>query len=516
MKRIVNSFRITSRLSAGLVPFLLAAVVLPLLTLAVYGLYSIYVNGHALYFIASLALGAAITIATLFWLKKDASRTIDETLDKSLVEASADWSDFDNRVWLDLNGRIGEILTNNPDWSDLKDYGLELASLTADRYSNNSSHRELAFSALELLMMIEEISRRYRYILRTHVPFAENIKLSTLKLLYDHKDKLDTAKSFWGVYRTYRVFSPAGLFSEARGKILGKIFGGVSDELQARLKQALLQEVLAVAIDLYSGRFQASDDELEQSRSARHDRKCMVRELDPLRVCLLGQVNSGKSSLVNALTSSMTAEVSQLPSTDAVQVYQCRLDGIDTLHLVDLPGLDADTKQEQQLLDQVTNSDLVIWVLRADQPARSLDTRFKNRLDEYYSSPVNRSRKRPAIIGVLNHVDRLKPVAEWNPPYNLDNPSTEKSKAIVAALDYNRDLLAFDSLIPLSISPDNAPFNLESLIALIDEYYESGIQAQLNRRRIEYGDSVELADQARRIYQAGKSLFKIGTTTLPG
>ena len=506
----------TRRLSGVVVPLLLAAVVFPLVILSGYGLYFIYLNGHALYLFALLALGAVVAIMSLFWLKRNTSRTLVGALDESLVDASTDWGEFDNQVWSDMNTHIGRQLEQDPGWSDLKECGLELITLTADQYHKNGARKELAFSAPELLAMTEEISRRYRHILKTHVPFIEEVKFSTLKMFYDHKGKVETARAWWDVYRAYRVFSPLGALAEARGLIFGKIFGGFSDELQIKLKQALLQEVLAVAIDLYSGRFRASDDELEHSQAALQDRRYMARALDPLRVCLLGQVSSGKSSLVNALADNMVAEVSRLPATRDIQVHKCRLDGVDAIHLVDLPGLDADAGREQQLLEQVTNCDLVIWMLTANQPARSLDVQFQGRIDAYYAQPGNRSRKRPVIIGVLSQVDRLKPVADWNPPFDLDHPSTEKAKTIVAALEYNQELLLLDSLIPLSISEDKAAFNLAALKSLIDQYYENGMQAQLNGRRIESGDRFVLTDQARRVYQAGKSLFKISAAPLTG
>jgi uncharacterized protein len=57
---------------------------------------------------------------------------------------------------------------------------------------------------------------------------------------------------------------------------------------------------------------------------------------------------------------------------------------------------------------------------------------------------------------VLNQVDRLPPVQEWHPPYDLENPETPKAKAIKAALAYNRDLLGFNELIPLAVA-ENQP-----------------------------------------------------------
>ena len=155
MKRIVNSFLITSRLSGGLIPLLLMAIVFPLVILAGFGLYFIYMRGYILYLIALLALGAGIAFVSLLWLKRNAAEALVSTLDESLVDASADWGEFDNQVWLDLNNQIGLYLAQKPEWGDLKEYGLKLISLTAARYDNSGSRKELAFSAPELLAMTE-------------------------------------------------------------------------------------------------------------------------------------------------------------------------------------------------------------------------------------------------------------------------------------------------------------------------------------------------------------------------
>jgi predicted GTPase len=157
----------------------------------------------------------------------------------------------------------------------------------------------------------------------------------------------------------------------------------------------------------------------------------------------------------------------------------------------------------------VTNSDLVIWVLKANQPARLLDTQFKNKLDEFYADSKNRSRKQPTIIGVLNQVDGLKPLGEWDPPYDLENMTSEKAENINNALVHNRELLKLDCLVPLSVGDGKEQYNLTAIKSLIDQYFESAMQVQLNRRRIESGGKLNLADQAKCVYQTGKSLFKI-------
>lgn len=507
MKRTINSVKIATRLSNGVIPVMLAIIGFPLVVLVGFGLFAIYQSGYILYFMGMLALSTVVAVIPVYWRRKEVHQASIANLNDSLVKASTEWGVLDNQVWLELGEHINQQLEQSSEWSDLKEHGLELITLTSKQYNKNSSGNELAFSAPELLMLTEEISRRYRHILKTHVPFVDKINLSTLKVLFDSGDK---AKYAWNIYRAYRIFSPVGWIAEARGQLLSKAFGRVNKELQIKLKQALLQEVLAVSIDLYSGRFK-TDDEIEQSQAAVKDQQRMAVTLDPLRICLLGQVSAGKSSLINSLTNGMLAEVSKLPSTGGIEVHKCRLEGIDTIHLVDLPGLDGDDKHEKLLLEQVTNSDLVIWVLKANQPARLLDTRFKNKLDEFYADSKNRSRKQPAIIGVLNQVDGLKPLGEWDPPYDLENVTSEKAENINNALVHNRELLKLDCLIPLSVGDDKEQYNLTALKSLIDQYFESAMQVQINRRRIESGGKLNLADQAKCVYQTGKSLFKIVT-----
>lgn len=507
MKQVANSLEVAGKLSGALLPLILIAAGFPLLILLGFGIYFVIAQGHLLSFFVLMVLTTLLTFAAIWWYQRQEKKDSPEDAGEALVSASTDWGDFDREVWDNLNGHIVKQLQQEPDFPGLKNCGVELISLTATHYQGDGKYQELAFSAPELLKMIEEISRRYRKVLKAHIPFVEKIRLSTVKGLYDHKDKAKLLEIPWHGYRAYRIFSPLGILAEARGQIMSKVFGGVSSSLQFKLKQALLQEVLSVAIDLYSGRFQITDDEIDQSQIATEDQTRMAAPLEPLRVCLLGQISAGKSSLVNALTKDMRAEVNLLPSTEEVRIHQCSLEGIDTLHLVDLPGLDGNADREKLLLEQISQCDLLLWVLKANQPARALDADFKQVLDTFYADKPNRSRKRTPIIGVLNQVDQLKPVADWKPPYDLEEPDTAKAKTMVAALAYNREILNLEQLLPLSISDSKEWFNLSELENLLQQQYDKGIQVQLNRRRVESGSKFEFTEQAKRVYQAGKSLF---------
>ncbi len=493
-----------SRLSPGLVPLFLAAVALPVLTLMGFGIYALFSYGYMLHFTGLLALCALAGALSVRLIRKSFSHAAMSPPDESMVQPSPDWSGFDIEVWNSADQHIRSILEKESEWSVMGMHARSTAMYVAERYHGGSSRKELAFSAIELLKMMEEVSRRYRKTLKQHVPYVEKVNISTLKLFYDHKDKVSAAGKIWNVYRAYRVFTPYGLLAEARGMIIGKLFSGVSKELQFRLKTAFLQEVASVAIDLYSGRFKFDEQSLSGSQK---DVDLMAPEPEPIRVCMVGQVSAGKSAVVNALLGSVQAEAGKLPATDRAGVYKCRLQGLDIIHLVDLPGLNSEEKNEQLLIDEVCRSDLVLWVVKANQQSRGPDVAFFEKIQAFYADSKNRSRKQPVFVGLLNQVDRLKPVNDWQPPYNLDSPDVPKAATIRDALDYNRKLLKFDDWIPLCVGNDRVHYNVQELVSAIQSRFDAALQVQFNRRRLTHGNAADISENFKRFRNAASVLF---------
>jgi predicted GTPase len=515
MRQTQTSLSSFLRLSERIAPFIALLFGIPIVVVVGFGIVSIYREGYLLSFVLLITLLTFLAAIPLFFLRRQVKQGFDtpELRDEAWVKASKDWTKFDLQVWALLNTSLEEKLAENADWNMMRSYTLDLAMLAAAQYHPTRARRELAFTLPEALRMIEEVSRRYRLLLMQHVPLVEKLNLSMLRLVYDHRDKQETIQQVWNLYRVLRALTPAGLIAEARGQLLDRVFADLKDEIQAKLKQALLQEVASVVIDLYSGRFKISDEELSTSTTLKADQERLAVPLEPLRVCLIGQVSVGKSSIINALIGSIVAEVNQLPSTRTATVYQAKLDNdIDALHLVDLPGLDGQSEHDAYLLEQMMQSDVVMWVLKANQPARALDTKFNEQWQTWLKDPKQRARRQPIMLGVLNQVDRLAPQAEWQPPYDLQNPTSPKACNIRDALDYNQKLLNFQSIIPLSVSEDKPAYNLEELEKLLDQYYEQGMQVQLNRRRLEANDSFSVQEQFKRAYRLGKSLFNLSQT----
>ncbi|MFZ1342903.1 GTPase family protein [Thiothrix eikelboomii] len=515
MRQTQTSLSSFLRLSEQIAPFIALLIGIPILVVVGFGIVSIYREGYLLALVLLITLLTFLAAIPLFFLRRQVKKRMDtqDLTSEAWVTASKNWTPFDLQVWLLLNTRIEEQLAANADWYMLRNYSLDLATLAATQYHPTRSRRELAFTIPEALRMTEEVSRRYRLLLMQHVPLVEKLNLSMVRMVYDHRDKQETLQRVWNIYRILRIFTPAGWLAEARGQLLDHVFAGLKDEVQAKLKQTLLQEVASVVIDLYSGRFKVSDEELSASETLKADQQRLAVPLEPLRVCLIGQVSAGKSSIINALLGSMVAEVNQLPSTQTATVYQAKLEpDLEAIHLVDLPGLEGKPDKDDYLLEQMLQSDVVLWVLKANQPARSLDTHFKARWQAWLDDPKQRARRQPLLLGVLNQVDRLAPQQEWQPPYDLQNPTTQKARNIRDALDYNQKLLGFQSIIPLSVSEDKPPYNLEALEKLLDQCYEQGMQVQLNRRRLEASDSFSVQEQFKRAYRLGKSLFSSSRT----
>jgi len=474
----------------------------PLLVLAGFGAYSVLRQGYWLPFLAALALTTGVLLVPAAWRRLRPKRvspptpalesTAFEKLDR---EAPPHWNDTDRQVLAEVKPELLPMIQQNAGWEGLPRLGLAVMRRTAECYHQGKRDAEWSFSPIELLAVAEHASRRYRQILKDNIPFIENIKVRHLLWLHRHGEYAEYANKAYQVYRKARIVTPEGLIAELRSLMTDPWFDKLTDDVQRKVKFLLLQETLHIAIDLYGGHFRFDEADLDLSHAGRRDQDRVAEPLEPVRIALLGQVSAGKSSIVNLLIHQTQAEVSALPSTDGVTVYPFDVDGEPLFNLVDLPGLNGDSATEKLLLQQIVQSDVVLWVLKASQPARKLDQQFKARLDQWFAADNHAARRPPLVIGVLNQVDRLGNPGDWHPPYDLSDNSNSgsdrddaKAALIREALAYNQEVLQLDVLLPLSIAPGKPHFNVAALVAAVHEAYDDALQVQLNRRRQEAGE----------------------------
>ncbi|MEZ8236685.1 GTPase family protein [Vibrio splendidus] len=540
MKKIRNLFRLLAVLSSGRWGIALISAIFPSIIMMGFGVFLAIKYGYLLEMSIAIAVSTLVFTIPLFissrssrrssstepfsnkesdGLGEDASESEAESqhnkadIKDALVRASTDWSQKELSIWNDSKHHVRQQLLVDIEWGNLDQTGLEVLEFVAKKFDKKS----LDFSIPEGLKLFEEVSRRYKLVVREHIPGIEYLKVSYIKAGYEAYDKYGelgqkiVKAAIWGNHLKNLYLNPLKVVSDlGREQATSSMTRGVVDDMQYAAKQALLDEVAAVAIDLYSGRFSIEDEALKASDVSELDEQRFAPELEPVRIVLVGQTSSGKSSLINSLINSLkqelVAEVDVLPSTDTSTVYNAFVDDND-VRVVDLQGLDGNPKTEALMLKEMTQADVVLWVLKANQSARDLDKQLKDRFDAFYDDPKNISRKKPIVVSVVNQVDRLKPVDDWQPPYDLENPTSTKAKIIAQALEYNHILLQTDIVLPLAIAPEKVQFGLDTLRQTLIERIADANNVQRNRQRLEAmkrGTSVK--GQLNKAVKAGKKV----------
>jgi predicted GTPase len=153
-------------------------------------------------------------------------------------------------------------------------------------------------------------------------------------------------------------------------------------------------------------------------------------------IAVIGQVKTGKSSLINALLGQQRALVDVLPVATEVTKYELQPANVPTkLVLLDTTGYGNEGPREDQLRateDACRGADLILLVLHARNPARQADALMLEKLSQWFSQ--HPEVRMPPVLGVLTHIDLLSPMMEWSPPYDWLNPNRPKEQQIQLAL----------------------------------------------------------------------------------
>ncbi|MEM7064818.1 MAG: GTPase [Cyanobacteria bacterium P01_B01_bin.77] len=173
-------------------------------------------------------------------------------------------------------------------------------------------------------------------------------------------------------------------------------------------------------------------------------------ERKPVSLMLVGRTGAGKSSLINTLFKTDLAEVDVLPSTDKIRQYSWQLETGEVLNLIDSPGYEQIAKEDFRdlVLAQAADADLLVLATPALDPALQSDKTFLHDLKT--------TEQQPPTVVALTQVDRLRPVREWQPPYDWQTGQRPKESSIRDAVAYRVETLdqPAEAVVPL-VTYDN-------------------------------------------------------------
>lgn len=192
---------------------------------------------------------------------------------------------------------------------------------------------------------------------------------------------------------------------------------------------------------------------------------------------IMGKTGVGKSSLCNALFQGEVTPVSDVNACTR-DVLRFRLNSDDhSLILVDLPGVgeseQRDSEYESLYRRILPELDLILWVIKADDRAFSVDERFYRRVMTGYQQRV---------LFVVNQADKIEPCHEWYVSGNA--PSPHQLVNIEARLESIRQLFSpYHPVCAVSARTEwNLPSMVETMMCCLPDRATSPLATQLHGR----------------------------------
>jgi uncharacterized protein len=224
--------------------------------------------------------------------------------------------------------------------------------------------------------------------------------------------------------------------------------------LSVLLKEVALKNLCHQAIALYSGKLpplvgdpilpaQPKTQTLQDILAQAEPPAAVAQK--PINILLAGRTGAGKSSLINTLFLADKAAVDRLPSTAVIQDYHWQAETGESLTLWDTPGYEQTNRADfrQQVLDRAAQADLLLLVTPALDPALQMDADFLK--------DIRAAKLDCPAIAIVSQVDKLRPIRDWNPPYDWLAGNSAKEVSIREATNYRAQQLAdwCDRVLPI-------------------------------------------------------------------
>lgn len=451
---------------------LTAGLTLPALSLIPFGSIWLWQNGYLLHW----AIAACCSTAAAWGFQKYLAGPLAVDAAMPGSDPSFGGTPLEDAAWRDVQ-ELARV--SNPRDLTSQDTSVALAIQVIERVARIMrpavADPVWHFTAPEALHLVEQVSRRLRRFIDDSVPLGDRLTLAQAIQLYRWRGVIDAAETAYDAWRFLRLLNPVtAITHELRERLSKELLSWSKEHAARRLVEVYVEEVGRAAIDLYSGRLRSIDHSPSET-------PVVAEPAAPLRIFVCGQINAGKSRLVNALAAEANAATDIIPTTAAFTAYRIVRDDLAGAIVVDSPGLGTSDDTRQAIIDAASASDLVIWVSAAHRADREIDRRALAELRKHFAERPDR--KPPPLLLVLSHVDQLRPWGEWSPPYDIAVPSTPKAQSIrdaVVAASGDLDI-EISAIVPACLDTAVGLYNVDTVWGRIVTAIPEARQAQLIR-----------------------------------
>jgi predicted GTPase len=437
------------------------------------------------------------------------------------------WSDHDAEAWKLVEARAKaaaklprDKLSDPPFYfTTAQEMALELARF----YHPHAKDPVEYLTIPEILAVTELVAHDLAELVDQYLPAGHLLTVKHWRWGQQAVDWYQRANNvYWAISA---VFSPVNTAMRYGASQLGLSmpFQMLQQDLYLWFYVAYVQRLGTYLIDLHSGRLRVGASryrELLEGRAAAPTPGAAVPEApDPadlvkqVTVTLLGQVKVGKSSLINGLLGERRALADVLPATADVQRYTLQPPGIPSaLILLDTVGYGhagPRADQVQATREAARQSDLLLLVLHARNPARQADLDMLNGLKTWFAE--HPELKQPPLLAVVTHVDLLSPALEWAPPYRWQEPTRPKEENIQQAVAAVREQLGpyLAGVVPVCVAPGKVYGVEEGLLPAIAEVLDEVHGVALLRTLRAEADAGKMRKVFHQLLATGKEAARV-------
>lgn len=492
----------------------LLILLLPWLVLLGIGLHELWQQGWLYPGMALLCTASAVSWALLQWRRR---RRVDRVVDAIDIAANPLWTGHDQQAWQSLDALSERwqqqrgVLTDLPKMLELSN---EVITAVARHYHADSRYPILEFPLPYLLKLVTLVCDDLQREVLDRIPGSHAVRLVDLLRVRQAAATLGTLREVMGIGHWLYNW-PGAALAKARGLLLDQGLVTVGEEISQRLLRAYIQKLGYYAIQLYSGHI-LLDDWLPPERMSAYATADLAANTarppaEPMRFLVLGQVSSGKSSLLNAMFGELKSGVGTLPTTSSLTPYVLERDAQPQAIILDSAGYGgvANNDAVAALQREWAHVDVILVVCKATQAARAADAAQLDALRAYFQTK-GRNQALPVIIAVVTHIDQLRPLQEWQPPYDIQQPAAAKAVNIRHCCEHvAADLqLPLHMIVPVCLAPNRPAYNVEdALLPLVNEHLDAA-------QRVRYLRCLRGQQTAASWRQWRKQMQKLGQIIL--